>query len=118
MARLGLAPPVQLDQLFGHLPDGGPDPRLLARPLGTAHPAERRRVAAGVGRDRVDLLRREVELVAAAVLELEVVPLGAADRPGHHACEAGNSVHVVDDVVAWSQVVEETFRRARGRGRA
>ena len=86
-------------------------------PFRPAHPVERRRLAAGVGSDRVDLVGREVELVTAAVLELQVVPLGAADRPRHHAGEAGDSVNVVDDVVSRGQVVEETFRRAGSRPR-
>ena len=38
-------------------------------PLGAAHLAERRRVSAGVPPDRADLIRRHVELVAAAVRE-------------------------------------------------
>ena len=42
VARLGLAAPVQLDQLLGDLTDGGTHPGLLAGPLPAAHPVERR----------------------------------------------------------------------------
>ena len=117
MARDALAAPVELDQLLGHLPNSGAHPRLLAGPLRPTHPVERRRFASGIGRDRVDLLGRKVQPVPAAVLQLQVVAFGAAHRPGHHAGETGDAVHVVDDVVAWSQVVEETLRRARSRPR-
>ena len=117
VAGSGPAAPVQLDELLCYLPDRGAHPSLLAGPLRPAHPVERRRFAAGVGRDGVDLLGGQVEPVAAAVLEQQVVALGATHRPGHHASEAGDAMHVVDDVVARGQVVEETLRRARSRPR-
>ena len=117
VAGLGLAPAVELDQLLGDLPHRGAHAGLLAGPLRSAHPVERRRLAPCVGRDGVDLLGRQVEPVAAPVLELEVVALGAADRARHHAGEAGDAVHVVDDVVTRSEVVEETFGGTRPRPR-
>ena len=80
-----------------------PAARLL--PLGAAHLAERRRVAAGVAPDRADLVRRHVELVAAAVREQQVVALDAADRPRDHALVAADAVHLVHDEVAGLQVL-------------
>ena len=117
VAGSGLAAPVQLDELLGHLSDRGAHSGLLARPLRTTHAVERRRLAAGVGRDHVDLLGGQVQPVAAAVLQQQVVALGATRRAGDHAGETGHAVHVVDDVVARGQVVEETFRRTRSRPR-
>ena len=59
--------------------------RLRLLEVGAAHAVERRRVAAGVLAHGADLIGRHVELVAALVLEQQVVALGAADRARDHA---------------------------------
>jgi hypothetical protein len=56
--------------------------------------------------DRVDLVRRHVELVVAPVLEQEVVALDAADGPRDHAAVASHAVLEVHDVVAGPEIVE------------
>ena len=101
------APPVQGDQLLGDLVDGGPrlGPGLL--PLRAAQPVDGGRVAAGVGREQLDLVGGEVEPVVAPVLEQQVVAGGSAHGPGDHAAVAGHAVLAVDDVAARRQVVEE-----------
>ena len=74
-------------------------------------------VAAGVRRDRVDLVGGDIELVAAAVLQQEIVALGAADGAAYEAAVAGDPVHVVDDVGPRGEIVEETLHRPRPRPR-
>ena len=68
---------------------------------------QRRRVAARVVADGVDLVGGHVELVAAAVLQQQVVALGAAKGALHHAAVAGDTVLVVHDVIADLEVFEE-----------
>src|SRR5206468_5326592 len=67
VALAGYAAPVEDDELLGDLPYGGAHTGLGALPVGSAQPVERRRLAAGVVTDGVDLVRRHVELVAALV---------------------------------------------------
>jgi hypothetical protein len=62
----------------------------------------------------VDLVGRDVELVAALVLEQQVVALDAADGPLDHAGVAGHAVLVVHDVVAGLEVLEEPGALALG----
>ena len=93
------------DMNFSYLGIGFPASRwwgvgLGLVPIGATHPAERRRVAAGVVTHRVDLVARDVQLVAAAVLEQQVVALDAADGSGDHALEARHAVDLVHHVVA------------------
>ena len=107
VAGLAEAALVEHDELLGDLAHGAAHPRLGALPVAAAEPAERRLLAAGVGRDRVDLVGGDVEAVVAAVLEQQVVALGAADRARHHPAVAGDAVDVVHDVVARGEVVEE-----------
>ena len=110
---------VEDHQLLGDLADRGPHLRLGALPLGAAQAVEGGRVAAGVVADGVDLVGRDVELVAAPVLEQQVVALGAAHGLLDHAAVAGHAVLVVDDVVARLEVVEEALGvGAPGPGRA
>ena len=111
-----VAPPlVQHDQLLGDLPHGGPDPALGLLEVRAAEAVERGRLAADVVADGVDLVGRDVELVAALVLEQQVVALDAADRPLDHAAVAADPVVVVDDVVAGLQVLEDARRLAAAR---
>ena len=76
-----------------------------------AHPLPRL-LAAGVRRDRVDLVGRDVELVAPSVLEEQIVPLGAANGALHHPREARHSMDVVHDEAPDGEVVEEALDRA------
>ena len=117
VAGLGGAPPVERHQLLRHFPDGGADAGFLFLPFVAAEAVERRVVAARVRRDRVDLIRRHVQLVPAAVLEQEVVALGAADGAAYKPAVAGDAVHVVHDVGPRGEVVEETLHRPRPRPR-
>ena len=75
-------PAVEGHQLLGDLVDGGPGPGAGPLPLGAPQPADRRRVAAGVGGQQLDLVGGQVELVATPVLEEEVVAGGARPWSG------------------------------------
>ena len=101
--RLALA--VEDHQLGRDLLHRAADAVAGLLPVGAAHLAERRRVAAGVAADRADLVGRDVELVAAAVRDEEVVALDAADRPGDHPLVPADAVHLVHDEVVGLQVL-------------
>src|SRR5207237_940582 len=101
--------PVEDDQFLGDLADGGPHAGLGALPFGAPEAVQCRRLTAGVVAHGVDLIGRHVELVAALVLEQEVVAFGAADGAFHHAAVASRAVLVVHDVVAGLQVLEEAL---------
>ena len=105
------APAVEGDQLLGDLVHRGPGPGPGPLPLRAAQPADRRRLAAGVGGEQLDLVGRQVEPVPAPVLEEQVVAGGAAHGAGDHAAVAGHPVLAVDDVAARGQVVEEPVDR-------
>ena len=66
-------------------------------------------IAAGVRSDRVNLVGGDVELVAAAVLEEQVVTFGATEGALDQAPVARDAVNVVDDVCARCEVVEEAL---------
>ncbi len=100
---------VQHDELLRDLRDLGPHACFGLRPVGTVETIQRRLIAAREVPDRVDLIRRDVELVVAAVLEQEVVALHTRDRSLHHAGEPGDAVLMMHDVVAGVEVVEEPF---------
>ena len=118
VARRGEAALVEHDELLGDLAHRLARTRaLLALPVAAASRLSARLLAAGVGRDRVDLVRRDVEPVAAAVLEQQVVALGAADRARHHAAVAGDAVDVVHDVARPARGRRRSPRPARGRAR-
>ena len=106
---------VQHDQLLGDLPHGGPDAALGLLEVRAAEAVERGRLAADVVADGVDLVGRDVQLVAALVLEQQVVALDPADRPLDHPAVAADPVVVVDDVVAGLQVLEDARRLAPAR---
>ncbi len=109
VARGGDPLAVEGHQLLGDVTDGDPNLGLGAPPLGAAQPVEGGRVAAGVVADGVDLVGRDVELVAPPVLEQEVVALGPAHGLLDHAAVLADAVLVVDDVVARAEVVEEAL---------
>ena len=106
-ARAGDALLVEDDQLLGDLRDRRAHPGLRLLPVRPVEPAQGRAVPTGVVTDHVDLVRRDVEPVAAAVLQDQVVPVVAGDGAADHAAVAGHAVLVVDDVVALFEVVEE-----------
>ena len=116
VARAGQPAPVEDDELLGDLAGRGPDPGLGALEVGAAHPVQRRGLTAGVAADDADLVGRDVELVAALVLEEEVVLGDAADGPLHHPAVAGHAVGVVHDVVAGLERVVEVRAAAGAAG--
>src|SRR5947209_6579676 len=71
---------------------------------------EGRRLAARVVAHGVDLVGGDVELVAALVLEEQVVTLGPSDGALDHASVPGDAVLMVDDEVARLQILEEALR--------
>ena len=105
------AAPVELHQLGGHLAGRGTGLGPGPLPVGAAHLRERRRLAAAVGGDRLDLVHRQVEAVGAPVLQDQVVTGGPAHGPRRHALEAGDAVLAVDDEAPGLEVVEEPVRR-------
>ncbi len=109
VARGGDPLAVEGHQFLGDVTDGDPNLRLGAPPLGATQPVEGGRVAAGVVADGVDLVGRDVELVAPPVLEQEVVALGPAQGLLDHAAVLADAVLVVDDVIARAEVVEEAL---------
>ena len=100
---------IEDDQVLGDLPHGRPHPGLGPLPVRPAQAVDAGRLASGIGLDGVDLVGGDVELVPPAVLEQEVVALGAGDGPGHHAAVAGHSVLMVHDEVPGLEVVEEAL---------
>ena len=108
----GKAAPVQLDQLGRDFAGRGARPGAGPLPVRTAHLRQRRRFAAAVGRDRLDLLHRQVQAVGPPVLQDQVVPGGPAHGPRGHALEAGHPVLAVDDEAPRLEVVEEPVRRS------
>jgi len=98
---------VQHHQFLGDLGHRGADLGLGLGEVSTTQSVERWLVAGGEGADEVDLVRWQIELVIAPVLDEQVVALVTADGPFHHAGETADAVLVVDDVVARLEVVEE-----------
>ena len=116
-ARLALG--VEVEQLAGHLAGGAARPRLHLLPALAAERGELGMLAAAdVAADLRQLVGRDEDLVAAAVLELEVVAGDAGDRPGVEAGEAGDAVVLVDDVVAGGRSPSEASRPPDGAGAA
>ena len=97
---------VQHHEFLGDLADGGPDLALGLGEVAAAEAVQRRRLAADVLAERVDLVGRDVELVAALVRDEQVVALDAADRALDHALVLADAVLVVHDVVAGLEVLE------------
>src|SRR5205085_9862451 len=97
---------VQLDQLAGHLAGLLFDAAGGALPLSSADPADRRRssLAADVALNPVDLVGWHVERIAAGVLDVEIVSLGAIDLPLHQPAVDADSVMDVDHEIVLPQV--------------
>ncbi len=123
MAAPGAALRVQVEQLAGQLARRPPGARLDPLPALRAQGRELRRLAAraDVAGDLGQLVGGREDPVVTAVAELEVVAGDAGDGLGLEAREAGDSVVLVDDVVAHSQVGEgrqPPSRRSRRGGAA
>ena len=103
---------VEHDELLGDLAHRRPDLALRLGEVAAAEAVQRRRLAADVLAQRVDLVGRHVQLVAALVGDEQVVALDAADRALDHALVLADAVLVVHDVVAGLEVLEEA-RRSR-----
>ena len=104
---------VEHDELLGDLAHRRADPALGLGEVAAAEAVQRRGLAADVLAQRVDLVGRHVQLVAALVGDEQVVALDAADRALDHALVLADAVLVVHDVVAGLEVLEEA-RRSRG----
>ena len=108
MPAAGLALRVEVDELAGAVSRA--ERRAFAFICAPALAAELRELgvlaAAHVAGDLGELLGRDEDLVAVAVLELEVVAGDPGDRAGVEAGEAGDAVVLVDDVLAGGQVAE------------
>ncbi len=94
---------------MSELGDGALDALFRAGPLLAAEAGEAGGVVArsDVAADPVHLVGRHVDLVALGVAQFQVLALDAADSALDEACEAGDAVFDVDDVVAGREVGEE-----------
>src|SRR5262249_24969535 len=109
----GQAAAVEDDELLGNLTHGGPDACARLLPVAPAHAVQRGSVAAGVSADRADLVGRHIELVAAAVLDQQVVAFDTADGAGRHLLVAADPVLIVHDEIAGVERVIEVGAPAR-----
>ena len=108
---------VEHHELLGDLAHRRLDPALGLGEVAAAEAVQRRRLAADVLAQRVDLVGRDVQLVAALVGDEQVVALDAADRALDHALVLADAVLVVDDVVAGLEVLEVVGALALARPR-
>ena len=97
---------VEHHQLLGDLVDLGPHTALRLGEVGAAEPVQRRCLTTDVLAQRVDLVGRDVQPVAAFVRDEQVVVFDAADRALDHALVLADTVLVVHDVHACLQVLE------------
>ncbi len=97
---------VEHHEFLRDLADRRADLALGLREVGPAELVQLRCLAADVLAQRVDLIGRHVQLVAALVRDQQVVALDAADRPLDHALVLADAVLVVHDVVAGLEVFE------------
>jgi len=116
VARAAPALRVQVDQLARQRLRRAAGAHLHLLPLLAAELGQRRirRVGPDVAADLVELVARDEDAVAAAVLELEVVAGHAADGLRVEAGEAGDAVVLVHDGVAGAEVGERGDRLRSG----
>ena len=98
---------VEDDELLRDLPHGRADPALGLGEVAAAEAVQRRRLAADVLTQHVDLVGGDVQPVIALVGHEEVVPLDAAHRALDHALVTADAVLGVDDVHAGLEVLED-----------
>ena len=108
---------VQHDQLLGDLSH-----RAAHRHFAFAKSLPPRRCSDGASpptywRSAVDLVAGHVQLVAALVVQQQVVALGPADRALDHSLVLADAVLVVHDVVAGLEVLEQAGALALARPR-
>ena len=97
---------VQHHEFLGDLADSGTHLALGLREVRPTQLVQLRRLAADVLAQGVDLVGRDVELVAALVRDQQVVALDAPDGPFDHALVLADAVLVVHDVVAGLEILE------------
>ncbi len=93
---------VDLDELLGDVLDRFPGACLRLGPFRAAHAMQARHLALGadVFLQLADLVRRHVQLVIAAVFDMQVVAVDAADLERHDAEVFADAVIDMDDIVA------------------
>ena len=112
---------VQLDQLAGDLPDGLAGLVLAVGPVGAAEPVERRRLAADVAADLVELVHRHEQPVGGlaalgrGVLDHEVLAGRTLHDALHQLDVATDTVLLVDDEVAGLELERVDLLAAAGR---
>ena len=99
---------VEHDQLVGNLAHCAAYPPFRLREVATAQSVQRRRLAAHILPQRIDLIAGHVQLVAALVVQQQVVALGAANRTLDHALVLADAVLIVHDVVARLEIFEQS----------
>ena len=103
-AGAGGAQRCDLDQLSGDLADPLLHPRLAPLPRFAAKAVERDAFAvASVAAQKLDILDRDIELVAARIFERDAIVRHLADRDLGQALVAADAVVGVDDEVAGRQ---------------
>ena len=115
--RAGAQRPLggDLDQLAGDLADALLHPRLAPLPGLAAQPVERHALAlAAVAGEDVDILDRQIELVAAGIDQSDAIVRRALDRDLGQPLVAADAVIGMDDEIAGGQrrqLVEEGLAR-------
>ena len=101
----------QLQEILGHIADGGLRPgfRLLPVTARQAVDLRRRRLAAHVLLDGIHLVHRHVQHVFARVADLQVVALAAVYRQLLDTGEPADPVRLVHDIVAFFDVREGLY---------
>ncbi|CAB4720281.1 unannotated protein [freshwater metagenome] len=75
-------------------------------PLAAPESTQARRVTAGKGPHRIDLIAWNIKAIVSSIFKKQVVALNATDRSFHHSAVATNAMLVVHDEIARCEVVE------------
>ncbi len=108
---------IEHHQFLSDLAHGAAHLALRLGEVAAAQPVQHRRLAAHVLAEGVDLIAGHVQLVAALVLQEQVVALGAADGALDHALVLADAVLVVHHVVAGFEILEQAGALALARAR-